>query len=236
MPSPADSAHYDEAFYREYRGRLNQYWWARRFYAALIMRYRRSGRLLEIGCGLGDVLRRLENDFETYGIELSEYAVARARENCPRTQVSVAAAEDVAALPGPFDVIASFHVVEHLQDPAEILKLWASCTRPGAMMVLATPNPEAPFAKKKGDRWHGHIPSHISIKTSSEWAGLTEAAGFRVRRVFGDGLWDVPYVPLIPNPLQLAVFGLPAVIQTLTTIPFIPVRFAESTIIVAERQ
>ena len=108
---------YGEAFYKGYGGRLNQYWWARRFYANIIKRYRDSGKLLEIGCGLGHTLMRLEDRFETYGIDVSEYAIEQARTNTPRSVLKVATTEEVGSLPGPFDVIAAFHVIEHLVDP-----------------------------------------------------------------------------------------------------------------------
>jgi 2-polyprenyl-3-methyl-5-hydroxy-6-metoxy-1,4-benzoquinol methylase len=227
---------YDQEFFRGYGGRFNQYWMARRFYARLIMRYRRSGKLLEVGCGLGHVLANLEDDFETYGIDVSEYGIEQARKNTPKSQLRVATAEQIGELPGPFDVIAAFHVVEHLEDPLAVLQECARMTTPGGLLVYATPNPEAPFAQKKGMRWHGaKEPTHIAIKPPREWLDLTRQAGYRILRSFGDGLWDVPYVPVIPAKLQLAIFGAPAALQTVSTVPFIPVRFGESLICVAER-
>ena len=228
--------HYGESFYGGYGGRLNQYWWARRFYAALIRRYRKSGRLLEIGCGLGHVLARLEDDFETCGIDVSEYAISEAKKNTPKSDLRVATAEEIESLPGPFDVIAAFHVVEHLEEPLAVLKSCARMTKPGGLIVLATPNTEAPFARKKGERWYANTdPTHIALKAPNEWTALLGEAGYRVRRAFGDGLWDVPYVPLLPSKLQLLLFGWPAVLQTVTTVPFIPVRFGEALLVVAER-
>jgi len=93
------------------------------------------------------------------------------------------------------------------------------------------------MARRKGDRWYAaRDPSHISLKPPSAWMALTRQAGYRILRTFGDGMWDVPYVPLVPAPIQLAFFGLPAAVQTLSCIPFIPVRFGESLILVAERE
>jgi SAM-dependent methyltransferase len=229
---------YGEEFFdpARYGGLLNQYWWARRFYANLIKRYRRSGKLLEIGCGLGHVLMRLEAQFETYGVDVSAYAIEQARTNSPRSTLQVAAAEEVGTLPGPFDVIAAFHVVEHLQDPLAVLRECARMTASGGLLIIATPNTRAPFAERKGERWYGRgDPTHISLKPPDEWLNLIRQAGYRVRKSFGDGLWDVPYVPLIPAKLQLALFGLPMVVQTMTSVPFIPVRFGEALLVVAER-
>jgi hypothetical protein len=43
-----------------------------------------------------------------------------------------------------------------------------------------------------------------------------------VLKQFGDGLWDVPYVPLVPARVQFALFGLPALAQVLTRTTFTP--------------
>jgi 2-polyprenyl-3-methyl-5-hydroxy-6-metoxy-1,4-benzoquinol methylase len=230
-------ARYDETFFDRYGGRFNQYWFARRFYAAIIRRYRKRGKLLEIGCGMGDVLARLEDDFETHGIDVSEYAIQHAASRSPKSDVRVATAEQIGELDGPFDVIAAFHVVEHLADPFAVLKLCARNTTPGGLLVFATPNTDAPFAKRKGDRWFANTdPTHCSLKSADEWLELVQRAGYRIKRSFSDGMWDVPYVPLIPAKLQLFMFGWPAMLQTLSTIPIIPVASGESLICVAQKE
>ena len=236
--TPAGPEAYGHEFFdeRPYGSRFNQYYWARRFYANLIKRYRNSGKLLEVGCGLGHVLARLEDRFETYGVDFSDYAIEQARANAPGTTLSVGPADDFAALPGPFDVIAAFHVVEHLADPGAMLEACARVSTRGALLVFATPNPEAPMAKRKGDRWYGIHPTHIALKPPAEWLHLTRRAGYRIVKSFGDGLWDPPYIPLIPKMLQFFMFGWPAAIQTVTGVPFIPVRFGEALLVVAERE
>jgi len=229
-------ASYGESFFGGYRGRFNQYWFARRFYASLIRRYAKRGKVLEIGCGLGDVLARLERDFETYGIDVSDYAIEQAKTHTPKSNLRVARAEQIGELPGPFDVVAAFHVVEHLEDPFAVLQLCARMTAPGGHLVFATPNTDAPFARKKGDRWFAKKdPTHISLKSADEWLELVRRAGYRVQRSISDGMWDVPYIPVLPEKVQLLMFGWPAMIQVVTTLPMIPVGSGESLICVAER-
>lgn len=234
-----DGEPYGEEFFdpERYGGRFTQYWWARRFYARLIARYAKpGGKVLEIGCGLGHVLARLEDRFETYGIDVSSFAIGQAAENAARTDLRVATVEQIASLPGPFDVIAAFHVVEHLSDPAQAFEVCSRMTRPGGHLIVATPNTEAPFAERKGPRWYANTdPTHISLKPPDEWLELARRAGYSVVKKFGDGLWDVPYLPLVPAKVQLALFGLPGIVQVVTGIPFIPPRLGESLIFVARR-
>ena len=69
--------HYTEEYFRKWNysdrglGRFSMYWFARRYYAALIRRYAPpgGGKLLEMGCGLGHLLRLLQDDFDCVGID-----------------------------------------------------------------------------------------------------------------------------------------------------------------------
>jgi SAM-dependent methyltransferase len=231
---------YDGTYFEggRYGGRFSQYWWARRFYANLVRRYRRSGRLLEIGCGLGHMLARLESRFETHGIDVSAYAIERARQVATRSELRHLPAEEIGEFgPAAFDIVVALHVVEHLPKPETVLARCADILRPGGLLLMATPNTKSPFVKRKGDRWYGFTDeTHISLHEPEAWYGMLREAGFRIIKAFGDGLWDVPYVPLIPPKLQLPIFGLPAIIQTVTAVPFIPVRLGEALIVVAERE
>jgi 2-polyprenyl-3-methyl-5-hydroxy-6-metoxy-1,4-benzoquinol methylase len=234
---------YDEEYYRSggyaglNTGLTGQYFWARRFYAALVRRYCPTGRVLEIGCGLGHVLARLQDGYEAHGIDVSAYAVEQARITAPRAHAEVRAVEDIGAYGShAFNAMIAVHVFEHLEQPQEVAALCYDVLRPGGVLIMATPNLTAPRKAWKGDRWFGYKdPTHISMKAPAEWTAMLEEAGFRVRRTFGDGMWDVPYIPIVPSILQLPVFGLPAIIQTLTCVPMIPVRYSESLIAIAEK-
>lgn len=237
-------AAFDEEYFhsRNYEAvtfrRFSQYWWARRYYATLVRRYARSGRVLEIGCGLGHMLARLEDDFETYGTDVSSFAIEQAREVAPRSHLQVLPAEGVDAFEaGFFDAIVGLHVVEHLEDPEAVVRKLARISKAGALLLLATPNLRAPFIKLKGDEWHGYKdPTHINMKQPEEWRALLERSGYKVEKVFSDGLWNVPYIPVIPAKLQLLIFGWPAALQVLLGGTFNPLRLGEDAVIIARKR
>jgi hypothetical protein len=55
-------------------------------------------------------------------------------------------------------------------------------------------------------------------------------------RVFADGFWDVPYVPVIPRSIQKLLFGSLGGFQAITGLVFLPMRWGESIMVVARKQ
>jgi ubiquinone/menaquinone biosynthesis C-methylase UbiE len=232
-------AAYDDRYFSRFGGQfLSQYYWARRFYAQLVKRYgAKGGRLLEIGCGLGHALARLEDDFQTVGTDVSEYAVAEARKVATKSELRQLSAEQIDQFgPDAFDVILALHVFEHVERPEDVFAKCFGALRKDGALIMATPNMASPWVKRKGQRWFGYTdPTHISMHQPATWYKMLDEAGFTLQKAFGDGWWDVPYLPVIPGILQLPFFGFPAIVQTVTAIPFIPVRYGESLIVVARR-
>ena len=97
MPSAPNRESYgrDYEFYERARdtGPRSIAYWSSRFYAQLVRRrVARGARVLEIGCGLGGVLRHLEGDHRTSGVDLSSYALALARHDLEHSALSAAEA------------------------------------------------------------------------------------------------------------------------------------------------
>ncbi len=54
-------------------------------------------------------------------------------------------------------------------------------------------------------------------------------------RHFGDGLWDVPYLPVLPRAVQFALFGFPAFLQVMTRTTLTPLSLGVNQIGIARR-
>nr|BAL58278.1 methylase involved in ubiquinone/menaquinone biosynthesis [uncultured Chloroflexota bacterium] len=235
---------FDESYFRTHTyanvsfARFSQYWWSNRFYAMLARRYgRRHGDLLEIGCGLGHLVGQLEPSFRTWAIDINRWALRESQRNARRTLLAHASAEELPFATASFDVVIIKHIVEHLPHPERAIAEIGRVCRPGALLILSTPNLDSLLRPLKGERWIGfQDPTHISLKPPAEWLRLIREAGFELQRVFADGFWDVPYVPLVPARLQKLFFGAPGGFQAITGLIFVPLRWGESMIVIARRK
>lgn len=245
-PLPRDE--YGEQYFQRYNyadrplGRFSMYWFARRYYAALVRRYAPPGgserRLLEMGCGLGHLLGLLQNDFACVGIDIAGYSIAQLKRNAPKAEGYVMDASDLSAFAdGEFSAVVALHLVEHLPNPPAALREVSRVLRPGGVFLFATPNPVYALRRFKDPATDaiGKDPTHINVQPPAQWRAWCEAVGLKMLRHFGDGLWDVPYFPVIPKAAQFAVLGLPALAQVLMRTTLNPLRFGVNQVGIARK-
>lgn len=220
-------------------GRFSMYWFARRYYAALVRRYAPpGGQLLEMGCGLGHLLGLLQDDFACVGIDIAEYSIEQLRRNAPRAEGIVMSADDLSRFEADaFNAVVALHLVEHLPDPANTIRQVAHMLRPGGLFLFATPHPGYSLRRFKDPQTDaiGKDPTHINVQLPAQWRAWCEASGFRVLRHFGDGLWDVPYIPVVPKAIQFGLFGLPALFQVITQTTLTPLTMGVNQIVIARK-
>jgi SAM-dependent methyltransferase len=246
MTDTPPNQHYTREYFEKWNyadrplGKFSMYWFARRYYAALVRRYApQGGQLLELGCGLGDLLGLLENDFACIGIDLIDYSIEQTRLNAPRAQAFQMSADDLSAFEhGKFSAVIALHLVEHLRDPADVIRQVSDLLMPGGVFLFATPHPDYALRRFK-DRENdaiGKDKTHINVLPPAQWRDWCEAHGMTMIRHFGDGLWDVPYVPLLPKPVQFAMFGLPALLQVITRTTLTPLALGVNQVGIARKR
>ena len=222
-------------------GRFSMYWFARRYYASLARRYAPAGEkraLLEAGCGMGHLLGLLQDDFDCSGIDLMDYAIEQTRRNAPRVRVIQGDANQPGLFEaGEFSVIVALHLVEHLERPRQFIGEMFRIMQPGGVFLFATPHPAYALRRVKDPATDaiGKDPTHINCHRPEIWRRWCEEIGFVIERHFSDGLWDVPYLPLLPKLAQFALFGLPALAQVLTRRTFNPLDWGVNQIVIARK-
>ena len=235
---PFDEKYFSSNTYKDVSfARYSQYWWSNRFYAILARRHGRSGvRLLEIGSGMGHLVGQLEGKFDTVAVDVNHWALVQSKLVAVETRMQVANAEELPFAKEAFGVVIIKHVLEHLPHPEKAIAELGRVITPGGVLILATPNLDSLLKPWKGKRWVGYQdPTHISLKSPAEWLKLIKGAGFKHHRVFADGFWDVPYIPVVPTFIQKMFFGSLGGLQAITGLPFLPMRWGESIMVVARK-
>ena len=218
--------------------KYSMYWWSNRFQAMLARRYgKRGARLLEVGSGMGHLVGQLEDTFETYGMDLNHWAIKQSKSVIKKTQLQTASAQDLPFRDDSFNVVIIKHIVEHLPDPRKAIQEIGRVTEPAGTLILATPNLDSLLKPWKGKKWIGYQdPTHISLKQPVEWLSFIKEAGFELVKVFADGFWDVPYIRVVPSPIQKLFFGSLGGFQAITGWIFLPMRWGESILVIARKK
>jgi SAM-dependent methyltransferase len=176
---------YDPSFFENLCAVEDRHFWFRarnrmisQLLARVVSGLRPGYRVLEVGCGDGNVLRYLQQacpdgivvgmDFYAEGLRL-----ARRRSECALVQGDMARPPFSAG----FQVVGLFDVLEHLDDDRSALRRLANMLEPGGTLLVTTP--AAPSLWSDFDIASGHCRRY----ERDELAAKLEEAGFRVERL-----------------------------------------------------
>lgn len=110
-----------------------------------IVQYAPNGKFLDIGFGLGFQLYLAHKcgATELYGTELDSDAIDFVKQHLPLAHLFKGEVFEAAYPNDFFDTINLCHVIEHVLNPVEYINELYRITKPGGMLILATPNIEA---------------------------------------------------------------------------------------------
>ena len=154
-----------------------------RKHLAIVERYTRRGRLLDVGCASGLLLlNALKRGWEATGVEPSEVLCAEAREKLiGRAEVHCATLEQ-ARLEGQFDAVTLWDVLEHVPDPRGFLAECRARLHPEGRLFLNVPDLGSFQARFLGARWPLLLPEHLNYFTRSSLRLCAERAGLTLVR------------------------------------------------------
>ena len=155
-----------------------------------------AGRhLLEIGSGFGAFIAYGRREtLPAFGVEIDEPTAALARDvlrvnestSCP---VAVGAGEALPFRTGSFDVVYSNSVLEHVRDPAQVLREAMRVLRPGGRLHFIIPSYASFYESHYGIPWVPHLPRALAPLYVRLWgrdprclAGITFVTPGRLAR------------------------------------------------------
>ncbi|MDM8542675.1 class I SAM-dependent methyltransferase [Desulfococcaceae bacterium HSG9] len=126
---------------------------------ALQLPLNKTTRWLDFGCGLGGLVKWVQN---TTRCDVRGYEEGLAAQFARHYNVPVLHKTDIKNCKEKFDVVTAIEVLEHVVEPLEVLKLIRACMKPGGVFFFTTGN--AAKFKKNILNWGYLIPEiHVSF-------------------------------------------------------------------------
>lgn len=160
----------------------------RRRYKCMYLDQLPTGRLLEVGCGNGKRLARLQAlGWDVMGQEVDPIASEYVRKT-RSIRVHMGPLETM-EVSEKYDVVIMSHVIEHVHDPVALLTICCNrMLKDNGLLVLLTPNAASYGHRKFGATWRGlEPPRHLHLFTCETLIQISQKSGFSRQRC-----WTTP--------------------------------------------
>lgn len=150
--------------------------------------YRKTGRLLDVGCGIGYFLiEAKKRGWDVYGTEYTDNAIQIC--NAAGIKTKQGKLDSSWYEKDSFDIITSFEVIEHINNPLEEIKNIHQVLRKGGLFYFTTPNfNSVERFILKGEYNVIDYPEHLAYYTKKTINYLLTRNGFKKRRLQTTGI------------------------------------------------
>ena len=177
----ADSEAYSEQYHQGYERHREQ-----KLRTAMVRLNRAAAhvtcsrpRLLDIGCSVGCTVEAANRrGWDGVGVDVSQDAVDYCRNRGLNCQV-------VGALELPFadqtfDIVVSWHVIEHVADVKQTLREWRRVLKPGGVLFMETPDATCGKVRRLKEKYRKFwAPEHTYTFTPNNMGRFLSATGFQ---------------------------------------------------------
>lgn len=125
----------------------------------IIEKYKKSGKILDIGCGIGLFLYLAKRrKWREFGVEISKFASKFAKHNL---NLNVYNTDNLNNFSDNFfDVIVINHVLEHIENPLVILRQIEKKIKINGILLIGIPNINGIFPRIQKENWPSLQPLH----------------------------------------------------------------------------
>src|SRR5699024_10639689 len=98
-----------------------------------------GGSLLDVGCGIGKFLEAMGDEFELWGLDISEHAISCCRARLPNATLAVGSLSEGIPWSRQYDAVTAINVFEHLDEPQPAAQAVRGVLREGGLFVAHLP-------------------------------------------------------------------------------------------------
>jgi len=144
-------------------------------------KFRKTNNIIDVGAGDGWFLTEAKKrGWNVFGTEFEDRAVANCLDKGIDMHHGVLDPKKYNVL---FDIITSFEVVEHINNPLEEFSHFYKLLRKGGMVYVTTPNFNSLSRRLLGPKWNNlAYPEHISYYTFNTLKKAFERCGFSYQK------------------------------------------------------
>jgi 2-polyprenyl-3-methyl-5-hydroxy-6-metoxy-1,4-benzoquinol methylase len=146
-------------------------------------KFKKDGKILDIGCGRGYFLIACRDlGYTVEGIDISDAAAMHIRSEF-KIPVHVGKLNTIKLAESSFDIITMWHSLEHTADPNFYIKIARRWLKNDGILVVDVPNYQGYDASRYKDKWsHWDLPFHFYHFSPGALNVLLQKHGFHVIR------------------------------------------------------
>jgi ubiquinone/menaquinone biosynthesis C-methylase UbiE len=134
------SSYFDEQFNAESIERSNNL--RQEHYLKIIEPYKPTS-VIELGCGISYFLPMAAEKYpDVWGLDFAPQSISRMKKEFPDINYVVGDAMHTPFKAGDFDAVVAGEIIEHMEEPEELVREMARITRDGGVILISTPHLE----------------------------------------------------------------------------------------------
>jgi 2-polyprenyl-3-methyl-5-hydroxy-6-metoxy-1,4-benzoquinol methylase len=180
---------------------------ARRKYEQIMQFFKKPARVIDIGCGLGEVLSVFkENGWDCTGVDFNEFVIDYAKKNF-RLKIIKQDIFDM-TVQSQYDLVMLWGVIEHVYEPGLLLQKCNSLLSKDGLLLIEVPSADSllvRYCEVTGEEAYRTFESarHIMLFSQRSLLEMCAKNGFRCEKLLSNGL-DISTITRMKN-LKLTV-------------------------------
>ncbi len=138
-------------------------------------------QVLDYGCGAGEFVKYIENDFSVLGFEPNESARNAAIKKASKAKII----NDIHSIENEtLDAITLWHVFEHIDNQSVALSQFYNKLKNNGLLIIAVPNPTSDDATRYKEFWAAYdVPRHIYHFSKSGMENLMNNENWKLKKI-----------------------------------------------------